>query len=432
MTTIPPTFNSFVTPSVYSTQNTTNDLYVGFVAGNTYVVPTFGNAGACATTVDPGGLFGWLIYSRTSIANPAKGLTSDQYLLYSTPTDFLNDLNALKGVTQCVLSLANSGGTYSFFTRNAATSSNVGSTITPTTIGADFLHALHALAYGVNLVITGTTGGLENFDLINSSNIEVLMGQTANASLSSYLLDNPYVVGIFPSNGYTAANFDLFIPSGVTNADFTDRIFNIYGNVNYNISTSTLYANSTMNYTTTPVAHVVGAFANSKNQNQYYLTVAGDNLSVPLNGKISNPISWYTTTKKDIFKKNRVNFYTYVSTPFLGSDLVGATAGTSTSYTSDERIGVANLKNTIEKSVNDILLTYLFNVNNSITRASITTQVELYIESINEYLVPSATIITCDGTNNTDNSSTLTVDITVKPIQSASELVIRVSVSDVA
>lgn len=420
----PISLNSFLDSRVYSTQTLTNPLYAAFVAGSTYYPPNFISPGNCATVVDPGGLFGWLIYSRTIKASPTKGVSTDSYVAYTNPQDFVNDLNALSGATACLLSTLGSGGTYSFFEIK-------GNAVSATNIGYDFLHALSYLAYGGEIIIAGTTSAFQTYTTDSGNQIDVLIGQTANANLAGYLLNSTPVVGIFPTDGYTAANFDAFLGNStyLTGNTVADRIFNVYGTVTRGITTTSLQTGSSLLYKLSAVSHVAGAFANSKETNNYYLTVAGQNLSTPLNVTVTNPINWNAIQTKDIFKKNRVNFYTYANTPFLGLDLVGATASSSSSYTSDDRIGVANLKNSIKKQVTDILLKYVFDVNNANTRAAITTEVELYIESINQYLDPNSTQITCNSSNNTDNSATIVVDITVKPIQSISEISIPIIVS---
>ena len=78
--------NSFINPSVYNTETVNNQLYCGFLAGSTYYPPNF-NGTNNATSVDVGGLFGWLIYSRGVIASPIKGNTTDTYVVYTNPND---------------------------------------------------------------------------------------------------------------------------------------------------------------------------------------------------------------------------------------------------------------------------------------------------------------------------------------------------------
>lgn len=415
--------NSFLNSQIYNTQTLTNPLYAAFVAGSTYYPPVFDSAGNCSTSVDPGGLFGWLIYARTVKSSPIRGASTDTYLAYSNPQDFINDLNKLSGATACLITTQGSGGTYSFFERK-------GNFLTATNIGKDFLYAWSYLAYGGTIVIAGTTAAFQSYITDSGNQIDVLMGQTANASLGSYLLNSAPVVGIFPSNGYTAANFDSFLGAdNVSGNTVADRIFNIYGTVTKGITTTSLQTGTSLIYNLNPVADVAGAFANAKETNNYFLTVAGKNLSTPLNNIVSNPVDWAAVQTKSVYKKNRVNFYTYSGGAFLGLDLVGATSGANETYTSDDRIGVSNLKNVIKKEVTDILLNYVFDVNNAATRAAVTTEVQLYLESISEYLDPNSTQVTCDASNNTDNSSSIVVAITVKPIQSISEISIPITVS---
>jgi hypothetical protein len=165
------------------------------------------------------------------------------------------------------------------------------------------------------------------------------------------------------------------------------------------------------------------------------LTVAGSNFSTPLNTKINNIVDWSDEGTKNIYKKNRVNFYTKIDTNtftnyFLGSDLVGATAGAGATYTSSERVGPAYLQNYIQNNVNDILLKYIFAINNSTTRSSVSTEIGSFILSISQYIDPTFTQIICDTTNNSDNSATLNADVTVKPILSTTTYTVTASVSN--
>lgn len=415
--------NSFLDSRIYQTQTSTNPLYAAFVAGSTYYPPSFNGAGS-ATSIDPGGLFGWLIYARTIKASPAKGVSSDTYISYTNPTDFVYDLNLLASATGALIKDIASGGTYSFFLKD-------GNYLRGTTIGYDFLHALTYLAYGGTLVIAGTTGGCQEYSVNTGNNMDVLIGQTANQQLLKYILDYSPIVGIFASEGFTAPDYATFLGSQdlVSGKTVANRLFTVYGTATNGITTTSLAANTSITYKIPAISTIAGAFANSKQTQNYFLTVAGQDLSTPLNGTITNPVNWSNNSTKDLFKKNRVNFYSYVSNPFLALDLVGATPGSDATYISSERIGVANLENYIKKNVTNILLKYVFDVNNSTTRSSVTTEIQLYLDSISQYLDPNATQVVCDSSNNSDNSSTIVAEITVKPVQSISEISIPIIVS---
>ena len=422
-----PTLNSFLNPSYYVNNSfQTTPLYYGFLAGSTYTPPTFNGVSGAASN-NPGGLFGWLIYSRTE-SLPAKGATTDSYIVYTNPNDLVFDLNQLSGVTACLLTTSNTqGGTFGFFSSDR-------SQITGKTNGNDFLSALYSLAYGGGIVIAGSTTGFINFENATGNYLELLMckGTTAEAR---YLENAVSTIGIFPSvddgAGQTALNFDALFTSSalVSGGTVADRIVSVSGkNYKFEIPTPSLDINTTFTHTTNLVSDVVGAFTNAKLRNTIYYTVAGQDNSLVLNGVVQTPILWTDTGTKNIFKKNRVNFYIQLNKNyFMGLDLVGATAGANSSYTSNDRIGPSKLRVDIETTVRDLILRYVFLPNNATTRASITSEVSFYLQTLSAFLDPAFTQITCDSSNNSDNSATLTIDITVKPLIASEEF--RISVT---
>jgi hypothetical protein len=426
-----PSLNSFLQQNVFKTETVQAPLYAAFLAGSTYNPPVF-NGKSGASSIDPGGLFGWLIHSRGVVANPIKGSTGATYISYSNVQDFVNDLNTLGGITYALISQDKKGGTYGLFTYS-------GSILSGTTIGYDFLYALNYLAYGGTLIIAGTCSGFVDYQTTSSNLIDVLIGQTANASLAQYVETTPNVIGIFPSInnglGYTAAKFDNYFtdPTYVTyisGATVADRIFNVYGqSLKNQMPTSTLLTGSSITYTLSSVSDAAGAFTRSKNTKNQYLTVAGLEFSKPLNSVISNPVDWNSKSTKNILKKNRVNFYSKSTDYFLGLDVVGSTAGTDSTYTSDERIGPAVLKNTIESNVTTIALKYIFDINNAITRGSVTTEIKLFMNTLESYLDPAYTQIICNDTNNTDNSSVLYITIVAKPIIATTEFSLNIALA---
>ena len=76
------------------------------------------------------------------------------------------------------------------------------------------------------------------------------------------------------------------------------------------------------------------------------------------------------------------------------------------------------------------MLKYVFSLNNSTTRASVTTEINSFITNLSQFIDGTYTQIICDTTNNTDNSSTLNASVTVKPILSTTAYTVTVSVSN--
>lgn len=422
-----PSLNSFISPNFFNTETAVLPLYAGMLAGATYYPPTFNGVSGAAST-NPGGLFGWLIYARTQLATPTKGATSDKYIVYSNPSDLVNDLNNLGGVTACLISgLTAQGGTFGFFLAN-------GNNLQGLTNGNDFLYALTYLGYGGTLVLVGSTAGLVNYETTTSNNFDVLIGINGNATEARYVESSPNIIGIFGSTGfgqgYTAINFDALFtsPNYVTGNTVADRIVNVAGQNTRLLTTSTLKENSTWNVQTSLVSDVAGAFTRAKNNNTLYFSIAGKVNSSILNGEVLTPVQWTDTDAKNLYKKNRVNFYTDSELlNFLGLDLVGATASSSSTYTSSERIGYSKLQRDITSNVRKILLRYVFQTNDAITRAAVTSEISLYMNSIAQFLNNDYTQIYCDSSNNTDYSPTINARIVVRPLTASDEFVITVS-----
>lgn len=424
-----PNLGSFLNSSQFTSQiPSANPLYAAMLAGSTFFLPSFSGTNGAAE-ISPGGLFGWLIYSRNYKSNPVIGTTADEFIVYSSPSDLIADLNKLSGVTHCLISYTGSGGTFGFFAQTSATDIE-----TRKPLGNDFLHALHYLAYGGQLIIAGSTVGLDNYETRTSNKIEVLIGVTTNQSIARWLESKPYTIGVFPSGngdgkGTTAANFATLFSSSnlVTGTTVADRIFNIYGAVGTSYDASTLQTGSKLTYDIPAIGNVAGAIHNSKQLGQIFLSVAGIDRSTVLNGSVTNTVDWSSTLKTTL-RTNRVNFYVNYNPVFLGSDLVGAT-GSSDGITVSDRIGPSFLKKVITKEINDVVTRYLFELNDSSTRSTVVAEVQQILDEYNYALNPSGTQIICDSTNNTDYSSTLTVDVIIKPILSVDSFVINVSLT---
>jgi hypothetical protein len=429
-----PSLSSFISANQYTTESVTTPLLAGMLMGSTYNTGLTFNGVSGAASTDPGGLFGWLVYARNNFYSPAKGPTGDRYIVYTNPQEFVGDLNKLSGVTACLITAPNSGGTYGLF-QTAGTVQNVVqlSALAP---GKDFLFGIHYLAYGGTLIVAGSTTGLQQYITDSDNYFDVVIGQQATTGLCQWLVNQNYVLGIFPTiadstgltgAGITMANYaNLFGSSSlVTGATVANRIFNVYGvKTVTDQDTSSLYANSKITYQLPAVSDVGGFFARTKNRNELYLSVAGLDRAVALNGNIDNAIDWNSALKTTL-RTNRVNFFVNYDPKFLGSDVAGATLSTS-AITSDERVGPAKLKSDLTKVVTQIGLKYLFAINNATTRAQVTAEVQTALDPFTPYIDTTQTQIVCDASNNTDNASALAIDVTIKPILSIDSFVVNI------
>jgi len=426
-----PSLSSFTNSSQYQTETALNPLLTGFIAGSTFNQPAFSGQNGAAEK-DPGGLFGWLVYSRATKYSPALGSTAAKYIVYTNANDLVADLNQLGGVTYALVSDTTQGGTYGLF-------KTTGSVLYGLTSGTDFLYAINYLAYGGTLVVSGTTTGLNTYETDNSTTLDVLFGSTASSSLCQYVSNKPYLTAIFPSvadttgvvgSSFVLPPYDTLVPgtSLVAGSSFANRMFNVCGlKTITNLATDSVAANTKITYTLAATPDVAGAFTRAKERNELYLSVGGLSRSTVLNGTIINAIGWENTKDKDTLRKNRVNFFVNYLPPFLGQDLVGATTGISTAVTVDERVGPARLKMSITNDSTNIALKYLYFVNNATTRSNLTSEITIYLEKYNQYLDTTKTQIICDSTNNIDNAQALNITIIVKPILSADSFTINVN-----
>jgi hypothetical protein len=430
-----PTLGSFLNSSQYNTNLTSGDpLVAAIVAGSTFNLPAFSSGavdGLNSAEKDPGGLFGWLIYARNYKSTPILGSTGDSYLVYSDPGSFVGDLNKLSGVTNALVSFTGSGGTWGLFQQTNNT------TITTRgTQGNDFLHCIHYLAYGGRLIITGTTSGLDTYENLNNTSIEVLIGNTANSALARYIENKPSMIGIFPSanagNSLIADNFATYF-ANPTNINFTagatvaDRIFNIYGINGTTYSTTTLSTGTELNYQIPAVADVAGAFNAAKNLDEIFLTVGGLDRSTVLNRGIINSINW-TDGVRATLRSNRVNFYVNYTPKFLGSDLVGAT-GSASEVTVSERFGAAYLKRILTQQITNIGIKYLFELNIQATRDSVISEVNSVLDQYSYAMVRSTAQVICNTSNNTDYATTLNIDLIIQPLLGVDQFVINITLT---
>jgi hypothetical protein len=436
-----PSLSSFINSSQFSTESTTTPLLAGMVLGSTYAGVTFSGISG-AVSVDPGGVFGWLIYSRSTVwgstgaSTPAKGTTSDQYIVYTSPQQFVGDLNQLSGVTSCLVTTPNAGGTYAFFQTAGTVDNSI--QLSPLAAGKDFLFAINYLAYGGTLVVAGNVNGFDSYTAATGNYLDAIIGQEGNTTNCQWLIDQPYTVGIFPSiadaagvtgNGYTLANYATLLGSSslVSGTTVANRLFNVYGVKTVSkADTTTLLSNSKITYTIPAVSDVGGFFTRSKNRNEEYLTVAGIDRSTILNGNITNSIDWQDSLKNTL-RTNRVNFFVNYNPKFLGSDLVGATANPT--LASDDRIGPSRLRSALNEVLTGIGLKYLFDVNNATTRAQITSEIETGLDPFTPYIDTTKTQIICDSSNNTDNSATLNMSVVIKPILSIDSFAVNITLT---
>lgn len=434
-----PSFTSFTSPNQYTTETpaVTSKLNCAYVTGYTYQAPTLSGGNA---TNNPGNLFGWLIYSKAILSNPATGTTGDTYVYYTNPFDFISDLNQVGNCASSAGVLINSSGTantYGFFVNDATTAVK----FSDSGAGNEFLHALDYLAYGGNIVIAGSTAGLYDFITEQDQEIDLIMGICGPAGYSAGYIksqnwlknESPYTVGVFPTIqvglGYTNGAVTLADQGFVSGATVADRVFAVYGQkTRTNLSVPSLLANGTLTYTNALTPDVAGLFTRAKSRNEEFLSIAGSNRGYFLNGDVAPAVNWSDSTLKTLLKALRVNYVLNFTTKFLGSDLVGCTASSSEPIV-DERIGPAQLKTVVKRDVTNIAINYLYEINNQTTRTLLVADIQNYLTQYASVLDTTQTQITCDSTNNTDNAATLNIFISLKPLAGNTNFVLNINLT---
>jgi|688.fasta_scaffold49766_7 hypothetical protein len=422
-----PSLSSFVNSSQYTKENLNFPFLTAMKLGTGYVAPSFTGVGGAANN-DPGGLFGWLIYGRSLYTTP-KGATTDQYLVYTNPYDLVGDLNQLSGITSCLVSGTAAGGTFGFFTV-------IDTELSPKTAGTQFLHAINYLAYGGTLVVAGKASGFSEYTEETGNYFDLMIDPFFDSSVASWFKDQPYTMGIYPTTigsegitggGYTLTNFTTLFGGSqfVTGITVAGRVFNVCGlKTATNLDTSSIQENTKLTYTIQATNDVGGFFARAKNRNESYLTVAGLDRATVINGNIINPIDWAGSLKTTL-RTNRANFFVNYNPKFLGSDLVGATANTSIGV--NDRVGPTRMRVNLTKDINTIALKYVFDINNQTTRDQVVSEVQTALDPYAPFIDTTQTQIICDASNNADNSSTLNIDVIVKPILTTDSFLINVS-----
>lgn len=431
-----PSFTSFTNPNRYTVEvpSAISKLNCALLTGYTFQDVQYEDG---FVSTNPGNLFGWLLYARAARTNPIKGITADTYIYYTDPYELISDLNSLDGISGGVLiNGSGTANTYGFFVDDDTTEIK----LSPSGAADEFLYALDYLAYGGNIIIAGSTQGLYDFKTDNNANIDLIFGisgpsysQGFSGSQEWLRDESPYTIGVFPTEnfgmGYTSAATGLANEAFVSGATVADRVFVVYGQkTKTNLPVPSLMSSGTLTYTHTIAPDVAGLFTRAKARNEQFLSIAGSNRGIILNGDVTSTVNWSDTTLKNILKNYRANYVLNFTNKFLGSDLVGCTYS-ATEPIVDERVGPAQLKTLMKRDITNIALRYLYEINNPTTRTLLVSEIETYISQYSGALDTTQTQITCDGTNNTNNGTTLNIFVSVVPLAGTTSFVLNITLA---
>ena len=434
------TLSSFTSTNQFNSEtvSTAAQMTAAFLTGFTYNNVAITNNNRTPTN-DPGGLFGWLLYAKAVKSIPATGTTGDKYVFYTSPSDLVNDLNKLSGVTGCLINADPVAGTtnpFGFFA-NTATGDliSLGGT---GAAGLDFLYALDYLSYGGNIVIAGATIGFNTYKTDTSTDIDLALCTGTGAGFTGIQkwLENeaPYTIGIFPTidngAGKTLAQFNFASTEFIEGATVADRVFSVYGQKTVNnFPVPSLLNGGKITYTNNLSADVAGFFTRANSRGELYLTIAGSGRGTVLNGSVTGTVNWSDSGLKTLLTNNRVNYFlNFTSGNFLGSDLVGATGSPSAPIV-DERIGPAKMKSAMKRDITDIGIKYLYQINNATTRLLVTSEIQNYLLEYASNIDIAKTQVVCNSTNNTDNAASLTIFVSVTPLIGTTTFTINITLT---
>jgi hypothetical protein len=403
---------------------------------------TFNNAGITFNTRiptgDPGGLFGWLLYAKAVKSTPATGTTGDKYVFYNSPSDFINDLNKLSGATGCLINTSSTAGTtnpFGFFANSGINPIGFGGT---GNAGLDFLYALDYLSYGGNLVIAGATVGFNQYKADTSDSIDLALCTGTGPGFTGIQKwlesESPYTIGIFPTidngAGQTLVGFTFASTAFTEGATVSDRVFSIYGQKTVtDFPVPSLLNGGKITYTNNLSSDIAGFFTRANSRGELYLTIAGSSRGTVLNGAVTGTVNWSDTALKTLLTTARVNYFlNFTSGNFLGSDLVGATAS-SAALIVDERVGPAQMKSAMKRDITDIGIKYLYQINNATTRLLVTSEIQNYLLEYATNIDTEQTQVVCNSTNNTDNTASLTIFVSVTPLVGTTTFTINITLA---
>jgi hypothetical protein len=87
------------------------------------------------------------------------------------------------------------------------------------------------------------------------------------------------------------------------------------------------------------------------------------------------------------------------------------------------------MKVAMDRDITTIGMKYLYDINNEPTRTAVTTEILSYLQQYNNFVDTTKTQVVCNSSNNTDNSSTLNISVSITPLLGTTSFVVNVNLS---
>ena len=87
------------------------------------------------------------------------------------------------------------------------------------------------------------------------------------------------------------------------------------------------------------------------------------------------------------------------------------------------------MKSAMKRDITDIGIKYLYQINNATTRLLVTAEIQNYLLEYSTNIDTTQTQVVCNSTNNTDNTASLTIFVSVTPLIGTTTFTINITLT---